>query len=241
MARKKPIPAGDQSEEASEDWLLTYADSITLLMCFFVLTTGISHVDLKTVEKVSGALAEGFGKRAHVRPIASLEAQINVVLSDLQISSDAVVGTDLNDNLVIELPSDLLFRSGSSSFKPESVSYLDEIILSLQDAKFSRYEVVVEAYSAQGAASGKFDGLWDLTSSRSAQLARYFIYRSEFDPARITATSFGDSRPRATLLPIDTRQGTEDVKRSIDTDNRVVIRMEPMSGRTGQPNTVFAK
>ena len=112
MARKKPTLADEPSGEASDEWLLTYADSITLLMCFFVLTTGVSHIDLKTVEKVSGALAEGFGKRDIVRPIASLEAQVNEVLSDLQISAETAVGTNRSDELVIELPADLLFRPG---------------------------------------------------------------------------------------------------------------------------------
>ena len=94
---------------------------------------------------------------------------------------------------------------------------------------------------AQGSPSGKFDGIWDLTSSRSAQLARYFIFRSEFEPSRVIATSFGDARPRAMLLPIDTKQNNVSVKRAIETDDRVVIRLQPISGWVGQPDNVFAK
>ena len=45
MAKKRKPPAGEAPDEV-EDWLVTYADAITLLMAFFVLTTSISKAEI---------------------------------------------------------------------------------------------------------------------------------------------------------------------------------------------------
>ena len=56
-----PAIGGDEGD--SEDWLITYADAITLLMAFFVMMFSISEVSDEKYEEVAGGiLSEIIGK-----------------------------------------------------------------------------------------------------------------------------------------------------------------------------------
>ena len=49
-------PSIKREEDVQEDWLITYADAITLLMCFFVLMYSISEPSQEKFEEVAGGL-----------------------------------------------------------------------------------------------------------------------------------------------------------------------------------------
>ena len=49
-------------------WLVTYADTITLLMVLFIVLFAISQVDKHKFEALAGGLASGFGKLISVAP-----------------------------------------------------------------------------------------------------------------------------------------------------------------------------
>ncbi|MFA7324983.1 MAG: flagellar motor protein MotB, partial [Candidatus Nanopelagicales bacterium] len=49
-------------------WLVTYADTITLLMVLFIVLFAISQVDKHKFEALAGGLASGFGKLISVTP-----------------------------------------------------------------------------------------------------------------------------------------------------------------------------
>ena len=54
MAMKKK----EQKKEESQDWLLTYADTVTLLMAFFVLLLSMSTMDQSKVEGFESGISE---------------------------------------------------------------------------------------------------------------------------------------------------------------------------------------
>ena len=54
--------------EEREDWLMSYADMITLLMSFFVLIISMSTIDPVKYEKVQGGVAKDIGKREANQP-----------------------------------------------------------------------------------------------------------------------------------------------------------------------------
>jgi chemotaxis protein MotB len=61
MSAKKSKHEEEHEEEASERWLLTYADMITLLMVLFIVLFSIGQVDLKKFEQLREGLTESFG------------------------------------------------------------------------------------------------------------------------------------------------------------------------------------
>jgi chemotaxis protein MotB len=55
-----------EARSASPPWLITFADLMVLLMCFFVLMLSFSEMDEEKFKVMSGALTETFGVQAEV-------------------------------------------------------------------------------------------------------------------------------------------------------------------------------
>ncbi|MBT6539328.1 MAG: OmpA family protein [Francisellaceae bacterium] len=58
----------NKAEEASMPaWVMTFADLMSLLMCFFVLLLSFSEVDLKKFKQVAGSMERAFGVQREVK------------------------------------------------------------------------------------------------------------------------------------------------------------------------------
>src|SRR5690606_6007421 len=58
----KPIP-----KLGLPPWLATFADSMALLMCFFVLLLSFSEMDAMKFKRLAGSLAQAFGVQAELK------------------------------------------------------------------------------------------------------------------------------------------------------------------------------
>ena len=56
-----PNIQAQEEEEIKEDWLVTYADAITLLMAFMVMLVSFSKVDIPLYEKVAAGIKNEIG------------------------------------------------------------------------------------------------------------------------------------------------------------------------------------
>ena len=51
----------EEVEEGAPEWLATFADLMSLLMCFFVLLLSFSEMDIKKYKQVAGSMSDAFG------------------------------------------------------------------------------------------------------------------------------------------------------------------------------------
>lgn len=58
---------GDDDEGGGAGWLATFADLMSLLMCFFVLLLSFSEMDLAKYKQVAGSMKDAFGVQNEVR------------------------------------------------------------------------------------------------------------------------------------------------------------------------------
>jgi chemotaxis protein MotB len=61
----------DEAPETNEDgglpgWVMTFADLMTLLMCFFVLMLSFSEMDVAKFKQLAGSMQEAFGVQAEI-------------------------------------------------------------------------------------------------------------------------------------------------------------------------------
>lgn len=70
MARKKPQGGG-----GAPDWLVTFADLMSLLVCFFVLIISFSIQDKQKLQVVAGSMREAFGVKETSKRTGIIEVE----------------------------------------------------------------------------------------------------------------------------------------------------------------------
>ena len=56
-----PLDDGEECEPGIPAWMATFADLMSLLMCFFVLLLSFSQIDLLKYKVVAGSMRDAFG------------------------------------------------------------------------------------------------------------------------------------------------------------------------------------
>ncbi len=59
--------AGGGEEEGGAGWIMTFADLMSLLMCFFVLLLSFSEMDVLKFKQLAGSMKEAFGVQREVK------------------------------------------------------------------------------------------------------------------------------------------------------------------------------
>ena len=125
------------SSEVSEDWLVTYADAITLLLAFFVLIVTFKDYDAGEREAAVAAIKKNLGQQESVAtPMFLLMNNLNPILDGGQIQPEQFeVGFD-QDGVVIEFASKAFFASGRASPLPEAKEILAGVVEEMQEPTF---------------------------------------------------------------------------------------------------------
>ena len=66
MAKPKTTIQNEVSGGGQPGWIVTYADLMTLLMCFFVLMLSFSEMDVAKFKQLSGSMKDAFGVQADI-------------------------------------------------------------------------------------------------------------------------------------------------------------------------------
>ena len=56
-------------DDSSNAWMMTFADLMSLLMCFFVLLLSFSEMDLQTYKQVAGSMKDAFGVQREIKTL----------------------------------------------------------------------------------------------------------------------------------------------------------------------------
>ncbi len=103
----------------------------------------------------------------------------------------------------IALASAQFFNLGGTKIKVSALESLDRIaeILKTNDRK-----IIIEGHTDNTTVipGAPYESNWELASLRATSLVRYLIKYHQIDPKRISAMSYGDTRP---LQPNDTEEG----------------------------------
>jgi chemotaxis protein MotB len=196
MAEKGFSPP--HKKEETEDWLMSYADMITLLMAFFVLLISMSHIDPVKYEQVQGGMAKDIGKRETEHPIQQLRADINKAMQGLKIDDTKVdIGND-DRGLVLQLDAGTLFDPASAKLKEELLPALTKMAEMLDSDRYSAFQVEVDGHTDDTPVSTPaFPSNWELSAARATTVVRYFIQQG-VAPTRLSAVGLADTQPRVT-------------------------------------------
>ena len=213
--QRRPI-----EEESGHEWLVTFADAVTLLLAFFVLLVSFSQVDLVTFEQVSAGIARDLGQRTVARPAAQLRAQLEAMVDSLGVA-DAVRVDTFDRGITLELAASTFFRAGSSEIRPESKTILVRISETLVAPRYSNFRIAVEGHTDDTPPTiARYATNWELSGARAANIVRLFA-ESNIPARRMRAVAFADTVPK---LP--NRDGAGNALAENQSKNRrIVIRI----------------
>ncbi|WP_319466807.1 flagellar motor protein MotB [uncultured Pseudodesulfovibrio sp.] len=218
IARKKPEePSGD---EGLPPWMATFADMVTLLLCFFVLLLSFAEQSEEKYRDALGSIKGAFGVK-ELRAVSDDMAQFNTSKAAKEMSSkishdervllgvimrikslleDEDVklkeGTGVTadrDGVVFSANSASMFEPGSADLAPSARKILDKVIKVLKDYKLN---LVVRGHTDDRPISTrKFPSNWELSAARAAVALNYILDKGGIEVSRAKAVGYADTRP----------------------------------------------
>ena len=221
MARRKRKAEGKAIDP--NGWLLTYADMITLLMCFFVIFFNPDDITQEQLEAIvaglrpggigvlAGGLTLSSGRSADlgntIMTLPSMERgrmmgtalRRAVSIFSPEIRSNMIRVTHDERGLVITLASDAFFHPASARINIEQTR---DTLLRLGSFMASE-ELAGRTFRIEGHADnipvdpmGPWDSNWELSTMRSINVLHYLADLG-IDETRFQVAGFSDTRPIA--------------------------------------------
>ncbi|MEQ9326383.1 MAG: OmpA family protein [Rhodospirillales bacterium] len=222
MARNNRFTNPQQSDN-DEDWLTTYADAITLLMAFFVLTTSISKVDLEAFEQINEGIKKQINAKSNeTTPTREFREEIKGVAENNNVSEQVSVSAD-SDSINLDLAGRSFFKPGSAEMTAEAAPFLDDIAGMLAEERYQRFRIDVQGHTDDDPISTpQFPSNWELSAARASAVVRYIASKG-VAPERMRATGFADTIPK---VPNRDPQGNP-IRVNQEENRRITIRVFP--------------
>lgn len=184
-----------QEEAESEEWLTTYADSITLLLCFFVILLSMSEPKTDKFEELSQAFASGFVQDMIEMPFQTAYEDFQVLIEDNMVERSVSVEFTA-DGLMLDLDSENLFASGTAELKPEAAAMMDKVAETIVYLELPDYEVVVEGHTDDvPIETPAHPSNWELSGDRASRIVR-LLEDKGIEHSRLRAYAYADTRPK---------------------------------------------
>ena len=128
-------------EEPSEDWLVTYADAITLLMAFFVIMLAISEPRQEKFEEVTGRIRERLTGEQESMPLQDVRQQMTAVS---KAAGEQTLVKPRRRGVTFDFKSGKMFAPGSADILPDAVPTPDRVAQLVAFVGTDNYRVEVE-------------------------------------------------------------------------------------------------
>ena len=200
------------------EWLLTYSDMVTLLLCFFVLLLSFANTDTIKFKEVLGSMKDAFGVQREILELGKeggmeLPIKLESTASKSEEEKQRLVnllkrmveeeGVDKNTLIIpvkngvkveiTELAGHAMFKPGGTDLTGESERLLLKMIPTIQETV---YKITVEGHSDDvPVKSPLFPSNWELSSARAGSVVRFFIQKGDLDPRRFSAVGHADTQP----------------------------------------------
>ncbi|MDO9183999.1 MAG: OmpA family protein [Bacteriovorax sp.] len=211
----------NQEEHGDGNWLISYADMMTLLWGFFVIISAFSVPSKDLIEKVKESTSKAMGGK-YEKPFNEITDELLKVLKEMNLEQETKIET-LTDGVKLTIKSGSFFESGSSAVPEQTKEVLSKIaiILKKQDSKF---RILVEGHTDDvpiktlGTPSN-----WELSSNRAANVVRLFESLGVKHEV-LRPIGFADVEP---LVDI-TNLKDEELLKARTQNRRIVIRLQQL-------------
>ncbi len=212
-----------ECKAGAPEYMLTYGDLVTLLMCFFVLLFAMSSTDAQKFEALmvsfqgsAGILPGGTSmsqstmqfegmpeknqstsQTVQLDSMEKLKEELQKEVGKGKLSKDVQMNVEVR-GLVIRLPDNVLFDSGSAEIKAEALLSLKTIGQVLNKKEYGNSMVRVEGHTDNMPINSfKYPSNWELSTARSTNVIKYLIASIKMNSERLSASGYGEFHPIA--------------------------------------------
>lgn len=226
-----PEPSKPQPEAGIPAWMATFADMVTLLLCFFVLLLSFTNADITNFRTMMGSIQEALGvqheertslytpyaesnfqERRSVREnraIVELGARLKKFIRAKDLTSMARVSND-KSGVMLRFDNSAMFAKGSAELTPESKRALQVVIDGMEDKDFN---LIIRGHTdGIEPESTLYSSNWELSAARAARCLRYIVTHSNIQAKRMKAVGYASSKP---ILP-STTEANKSVNRRVE-------------------------
>jgi chemotaxis protein MotB len=216
---------------------MTYADMITLLLCFFAIFLSVSVPKDEQMAEAREKVRERFASQGSTHEII-LDANSMFGLKatdrntpydrlpsivDMYEQGKGVHVEQEGDRITsIEMDSSAFFASGSAILSSEGQKILGELTQKLTGKDYINYSITVEGHTDDNPIkTTQFPSNWELSTARAAAVVRFFLEHG-IDPERLRAAGYADVFPK-----VPNRDASGNAITANQAQNRrVVIKLE---------------
>ena len=175
-----------------QDWIFTYGDLVTLLLCFFILLFSMCRTDVEKSKQISDSL-KGMppGSPFIFNGQSSNLDKASKELEQLEVPDDVSINAS-KAGVEVTFSKTVAFEQGSVSISEKAKKTLDKmlpIIGQLQN------NIEISGHTDESDSNKKYPSNWELSVARASVIAAFL--ESKLIPVeRIQVAGYGDSRPR---------------------------------------------
>lgn len=218
MSRKQKQ---EEVKPGSPEYMTTYGDMMTLLLCFFVLLFAMSSIDAQKFQAImqsfhgsAGVLKSGktIDDDAYIQNSAlrnkitnsitetqrlkALKASIEQHVKENKLEKQISVQLE-ERGLLLRFNENVLFDSGKADLKKGSKEILVYLSNILSSEDFNDRLIVVEGHTDSDPIRNirKFPTNWELSTTRAVNVLRYLVEETEMNPERFSAGGYSKYHP----------------------------------------------
>jgi chemotaxis protein MotB len=226
MPRKR---AADEPKKGAPEWMTTYGDMVTLLLCFFVLLFAFSEIDvakldafIKSFQGAVGVLDSGrtiepselfseaemdeltLQELQELEDFRRLQERLEDFLDERDMQADVLVTLETR-GLILRFQDNVLFDSGRSEIKEPSYDILEFVGEVIQEEEFVEKFLRIEGHTDTDPLrpGARYETNWELSVARAANVVRHLIEKLDIAPHRLSASGYGEYHP---VAPNDTTE-----------------------------------
>jgi len=207
----------EECDEGAPEYMLTYGDMMTLLLCFFVLLLSMADMDAKKFQLAATSFQNALngvlesmptvaiheevlqpklgGDAQNKRIAADAARKIRQVIEKDGILKKAVTVKVTDKGIAIRISDPVGFKVGSDKIEPKFRDVLLKILDIIQEMPDRM--IRVEGHTDNTPIhSSRFPSNWELSAARALSVVKLF-YKNGEDPTKLSALGYGEFHPIA--------------------------------------------
>lgn len=210
MGRKRPE---DEPKQGAPEWMATYGDMVTLLLCFFVLLFSFANLDVQKFKAIAQSMNGSLGvldsgMTVSMEPLVNafpsdtpteeneefkeLYEEMNEYIEENNLQKSIVL--ILNERgLLVRFMDNVLFDSGKADLTPKAMEIIDKVAeIIRQNDKNVRVEGHTDNIPIN---TFRFPSNWELSTTRAVNVVKYLIEVCGIEAKRLSASGYADQHP----------------------------------------------